>query len=357
MQLLFFWPQIAGDSDYLAGFMKEINVNWLAIDFRGYGWSTGSPLLTTLVQDAESIVQDLPNILRQHGYQDSPLMLFGRSIGSTCAVHLASKFSDIFKAIVVESGLTVITELPMVARLSMMFPGGDQLLAGIPDIFQQRQKLSTCSLPLLVIHGEDDDIAPVQQGQDLYDASPAAIKHICRLPNAGHNDLLHAHHTQYFTTIQNFITAALSGSATAMQMPAAPASSPAQQQGTDALQQAQEMMHARRYEEAVTLITELLRSNTTINPELQCDLCNTRAHCFAKLGRQQDCIDDCSTVLNVRSDDTAALTLRMKAYWKQGMPQFAIRDADTLSSQQRQRAPAVMAQTVDTIIAIAMLSD
>lgn len=348
--------EIAADSDYIAGSLKEINVNWLAVDFRGYGWSTGNPLLSTLTTDAESIVPELPNILRAHGYENSPLMLFGRSIGSTCAVHLAAKYSDVFKALVIESGLTVITELPMVARLAMMIPGGDQLIATIPDIFQQRQKLSTCHLPLLVIHGEEDEIAPVQQGQDLFDASPAAIKQICRLPDAGHNDLLHVHHTQYYSTLENFVNAVLSGAATAPgAVPVAGGS--AAQLCADKLREAQEMMHADRYEDAVRIITEVLRSGTNITPEMQCDLCSTRAHCFAKLGRHQDCADDCSTVLNIRPDDHNALTMRMRAYWKLGMSQFAARDAATLSRQQQQRNPALPASAIDAIIAIAMLSD
>jgi pimeloyl-ACP methyl ester carboxylesterase len=351
--------QIAADSDYTAAAFKEVNVNWLAVDFRGYGWSTGSPLLSTLTSDAESVVPALPNILREHGYESSPLMLFGRSIGSTCAVHLASKYSHIFKALVIESGLTVITELPMVARLAMMIPGGDQLLGSIPDIFQQRQKLSTCPLPLLVIHGEDDQIAPVQQGQDLYDASPSPMKQLCRLPDAGHNDLLHVHHTQYFATIQNFVTAVLSGSsATATTTEAAVAGAGSAAQACMAkLREAQDLMHAGRYNDAVTVITELFRSGKKVTSEMQCDLCSTRAHCFAKLGRYQDCVDDCSTVLNIRPEDVNALTLRMKAYWKQGITQFAVRDANALSRQQRQRAPGVAPETIDAIIAIALLTD
>ena len=73
-------------------------------------------MLSTLLTDAEAVIPALPGVLQE--FATCPLILFGRSIGSTCAVHLATKYEDMFKGLVLESGLTKITELPMVQQLS-----------------------------------------------------------------------------------------------------------------------------------------------------------------------------------------------------------------------------------------------
>jgi fermentation-respiration switch protein FrsA (DUF1100 family) len=60
-------------------------------------------------------------------------------------------------------------------------------------------------MPLLVIHGEEDRLLPVSNGQQLYDASNADIKRISRIQRAGHNDLMWVGREQYFSAIADFI--------------------------------------------------------------------------------------------------------------------------------------------------------
>jgi hypothetical protein len=85
-----------------------------------YGWSTGTPLLSTLTADAEVVAAEIGPLLESHDLGGLPVVLlgrcaelspaktavcrglhltwrkiiFGRSIGSTCAVHLASLYGD-----------------------------------------------------------------------------------------------------------------------------------------------------------------------------------------------------------------------------------------------------------------------
>jgi fermentation-respiration switch protein FrsA (DUF1100 family) len=61
------------------------------------------------------------------------------------------------------------------------------------------------SLPLLVIHGENDTLIPVANGQALYDASPAAQKYLLRIAGAGHNDLMFVALDRYFRAITQFL--------------------------------------------------------------------------------------------------------------------------------------------------------
>lgn len=61
-----------------------------AVDYRGYGWSTGTPSFGTLLGDIERVVAELPDILARFALGGRPLVAYGRSLGAACAVHVAS---------------------------------------------------------------------------------------------------------------------------------------------------------------------------------------------------------------------------------------------------------------------------
>ncbi|CAJ1387454.1 unnamed protein product [Effrenium voratum] len=64
----------------------------LLLDFRGFGWSGGSPAMATLRSDAQDAMHALPAVLQEHGRDPEAhrgVVLFGRSIGSLCALHCA----------------------------------------------------------------------------------------------------------------------------------------------------------------------------------------------------------------------------------------------------------------------------
>lgn len=53
--------------------------------------------MSALADDAAALLPALPGILKKAKLEDAPLILFGRSIGSVCAIHLASKHGDAFQ--------------------------------------------------------------------------------------------------------------------------------------------------------------------------------------------------------------------------------------------------------------------
>lgn len=61
-----------------------------ALDYRGYGWSTGTPSFGTLLSDVELVSAALPAILTRFALGDRPLVAYGRSLGAAAAVHVAS---------------------------------------------------------------------------------------------------------------------------------------------------------------------------------------------------------------------------------------------------------------------------
>jgi len=125
----------------------------------------------------------------------------GRSLGSVPAIQAAHAYPERFKGLIIESGFA--HTIPLLARLGVP----TDVLTGLPDPIGNARKIAEIGLPLLVIHGERDSLIPVENGQALYDASPATHKRLLRIPGAGHNDLLMADLDGYFAAIAHFLSA------------------------------------------------------------------------------------------------------------------------------------------------------
>jgi fermentation-respiration switch protein FrsA (DUF1100 family) len=59
----------------------------------------------------------------------------------------------------------------------------------IPDAYPSLRLIADLRAPLLVLHGEDDVIVPVEHGRALFGAAPEP-KRLCILPGVGHNDIV-----------------------------------------------------------------------------------------------------------------------------------------------------------------------
>ena len=59
----------------------------------------------------------------------------------------------------------------------------------VPDAYPSLERIRELGCPLLVLHGDRDEIVPVDQGKALFAAAPEP-KRLHVFPGAGHNDLM-----------------------------------------------------------------------------------------------------------------------------------------------------------------------
>eukprot|EP00316_Scyphosphaera_apsteinii_P001411 CAMPEP_0119340410 /NCGR_PEP_ID=MMETSP1333-20130426/100338_1 /TAXON_ID=418940 /ORGANISM="Scyphosphaera apsteinii, Strain RCC1455" /LENGTH=305 /DNA_ID=CAMNT_0007352163 /DNA_START=38 /DNA_END=955 /DNA_ORIENTATION=+ len=196
--------ELATDMD--AGVALFHNAGWavIAIDFRGYGWSSGQPSLRLLCPDAAAILPHLPSILEAAGIdKEVPCVAYGRSIGSVCAIEAVASSGGRFAGLILEGGIASLLELPMAQGLAdMLGAEGKKLLRSLPDLFDQCGKLSRAPPQrVLVVHGRHDNISPVSQGTALHAA--CADKGQLVLIEAGHNDVTLK--AEYVEAIRSFL--------------------------------------------------------------------------------------------------------------------------------------------------------
>lgn len=186
------------DYDWTAQFYIDIGVNLFVVDYRGYGLSNGQPTITSLIRDSHPIFHEFKKVIKEEGYKPS-LFLMGRSLGSIPAVELAYHYQDEVKGLIIESGSA------NNFRRLWHYLESSEMERLLGEKFLNKEKIASVFIPTCIIHGEFDQIIPVQEGLELYQKSGAGVKDILIISGADHNDLMLRGHTQYFNKIEEFV--------------------------------------------------------------------------------------------------------------------------------------------------------
>jgi fermentation-respiration switch protein FrsA (DUF1100 family) len=136
----------------------ELGLSVFIFDYRGYGRSSGRITERGTVLDARGAWRYL---VETEGHQPERLVYFGRSLGGSVAIDLASW--QLPRAIIVESCFPSMVE--MGARVYPWLPV--RLLARIR--YDSRAKITTLQCRKLFIHSQDDEIVPYDLGRRLFD--------------------------------------------------------------------------------------------------------------------------------------------------------------------------------------------
>ncbi len=187
-------------SDYneIAPFYQRKGINLVVADYRGYGASDGSPTFTHLIQDGRKIFEGVEQSLTKRGFPQD-LWVMGRSMGSMAALDLAFHCADKIKGMIIESGFASVTRL--ITHLGLPSQGID-----LKSIEQERLAvLPKISMPTLILHGERDNLVPLQEAKDLFASLGSRRKKLVIIPNADHNSLLFHGMETYFDSVREFM--------------------------------------------------------------------------------------------------------------------------------------------------------
>ena len=186
------------DYDDIARSYIASGVNLLLLTYRGYGWSTGSPTVSTFFSDSHQCIKSSEQWLISNGYTGMRFVM-GRSIGSAAAIDVALHHPDIIKGLIIESGFS--KTLPLLENL------GCDCLDSLTEEegFDNCKKISSISMPTLILHGAKDQIIPVSQAESLQASCGARSKKFFIIPGADHNTMIGIGGEHYFTTISSFI--------------------------------------------------------------------------------------------------------------------------------------------------------
>ena len=163
----------------------------LALSYRGYGGSTGSPSEAGLIADAEAAYEFA---LRQ--VPAERVVVFGESLGTGVAVALAATHK--VGAVVLQAPFTSAADIG--AAVYWFLPV--RLL--MRDPFYSDRRIQRVTAPLLILHGDRDGVVPIVLGEQLFKLANEP-KRLVRIAGADHNDL--GSDDVFWPSVARFLTA------------------------------------------------------------------------------------------------------------------------------------------------------
>ena len=147
----------------------------LALSYRGFGGSKGSPSEAGLIEDGQAAYD-----FARKQYPDAKLVLWGESLGTGVAVAIAAK--NEVAALVLEAPYTSTADIAFAT-----YPFIPVRLL-MKDQFRSDERIGQVKAPLLILHGAQDRIIPVSYGERLY-ALANEPKHFVRFARGEHENL------------------------------------------------------------------------------------------------------------------------------------------------------------------------
>lgn len=156
--------------------MADHGAGFLAVYYRGFSGSTGSPTEEGLRLDARAGY----DWLIARGYEPHDIVIHGFSLGSAVAVQLAAEKPA--RALILEAPMTGIDDI---AREH----GAGAVASMIRDSFRSREYIGRVQMPVLIVHGDADSVIPFAQGERMF-ALAQEPKTFVRFPNSEHATLV-----------------------------------------------------------------------------------------------------------------------------------------------------------------------
>lgn len=164
--ILFFHGNGGNISKWLGHFKPLLKEGFQVclFDYRGYGKSSGTPTHLNIASDARLWVD---TILQRDDVKDTPVIIYGASIGTQVATLMAMEYNDAISGLVVDGMMASFTEVALATSPKEYH---EQIKTYVISPYSARENLKHISgIKILFIHSPEDFI-PIQQAEEIYNS-------------------------------------------------------------------------------------------------------------------------------------------------------------------------------------------
>ncbi|XP_008556127.1 protein ABHD13 [Microplitis demolitor] len=183
----------------VAGLYHKVKCNILVLEYRGYGFSQGTPTESGLYMDAQA---GLDYLLSRNDINTNEIIVFGRSLGGAIAIDLAANYStQRIWCLILENTFTSIPEMASVLI-------GYKFIKYLPLFFYKNKFMSTdkvtsINVPTLFVSGSADTLVPPRMMIELYNKCKCNYKKLITISGGTHNETWNQ--TDYYQRLVTFI--------------------------------------------------------------------------------------------------------------------------------------------------------
>lgn len=180
----------------LDGFAAAAEAELFLAEYRGYGESTGKPLLRNLLGDVEAVRAAV-------GVPDERVVVFGRSVGSLPALEWVRRFPHT-AGLILESGIHDVHErLRLRVHPAELGTTEEAFRQACAERFPSQETLSAWSGRTLILHTADDALVDVSHAERNAAAAREATLRV--YPRGGHNGILAWNRAAYGEDLTGFL--------------------------------------------------------------------------------------------------------------------------------------------------------
>ena len=175
-------------------------------DYRGFGDNLGSPNEEAIAADARTIWND---VVEKQRIAPERIVLYGESIGGGVAIRLAAELCAAGTppgAVIIRSTFSSLADTA--ASHYPWLPVRWLLV----EYYASVERIGAVTCPILMLHGDADEIVPLRQGRELFAAAPTKSaagfeNRFIELAGADHNNVLTTHNAEMHEAVQAFFAA------------------------------------------------------------------------------------------------------------------------------------------------------
>eukprot|EP01012_Entosiphon_sulcatum_P059882 TRINITY_DN84523_c0_g1_i1.p1 TRINITY_DN84523_c0_g1~~TRINITY_DN84523_c0_g1_i1.p1 ORF type:complete len:276 (+),score=28.63 TRINITY_DN84523_c0_g1_i1:24-851(+) len=159
----------------------ELNAHVLAPELPGYAPDDKeSPSVELFLMRATQFVDFVRDVLH---IPESRILLIGRSIGASAAVHVASQYAV--------GGLATISAFATLQDVARnLLPVSRPVCFALPGALDNSVKMENVRCPVVLLHGKDDRLVPATQLEILHRSCSKDVLVVCAVVDGvGHNDV------------------------------------------------------------------------------------------------------------------------------------------------------------------------